>query len=95
MITPNQKEILLSHLEKIKPLKVGIFGSYARGENRVDSDLDVLVQLDYSQQISLLKLVSVEQDLSEALGIPVDLVTEKSLSPYLRPYVEKDLVYIF
>ncbi len=95
MITPSQKEILLSHLEKIKPLKVGIFGSYARGENRVDSDLDVLVQLDYSQQISLLKLVSVEQDLSEALGIPVDLVTEKSLSPYLRPYVEKDLVYIF
>ena len=95
MITPNQKEILLSHLEKIKPLKVGIFGSYARGENRVDSDLDVLVQLDYSKQISLLKLVSVEQDLSEALGISVDLVTEKSLSPYLRPYVEKDLVYIF
>ena len=45
-------------------------------------------------QISLLKLVSIEQDLSEALGIPIDLVTEKSLSPHVRPFVEKDLHYI-
>ncbi len=94
MISPKQKEILLEHLKSIKPLKVGIFGSYARGENTPDSDLDVLIELDYSNQISLLDLVRVEQDLTEALGIPVDLVTDKSLSSFLRPYVEKEVVYV-
>lgn len=94
MISPKQKEILLEHLKTIKPLKVGIFGSYARGENTPDSDLDVLIELDYSNQISLLDLVRVEQDLTEALGIPVDLVTDKSLSSFLRPYVEKEVVYV-
>ncbi|GHN00899.1 hypothetical protein WSM22_23880 [Cytophagales bacterium WSM2-2] len=95
MITPTQKEIVLSHLRPLKPLKIGIFGSYARGENKPNSDLDILVSLDYNQHISLLKLVSVEQDLSEALGINIDLITEKSLSPYIRPFVEKDIRYIF
>lgn len=94
MISPKQKEILLEHLKPIKPLKVGIFGSYARGENTPDSDLDVLIELDYSNQINLLDLVRVEQDLTEALGIPVDLVTDKSLSSFLRPYVEKEVVYV-
>jgi uncharacterized protein len=95
MITVQQKEIILNHLKTLRPLKVGIFGSYARGENMQDSDLDILIHLDYPNQISLLKLVSVEQDLSEELGIPIDLVTEKSMSPYMRPYIEKDLNYIF
>lgn len=94
MISQRQKEILLEHLDSLKPLRIGIFGSYARGENKTDSDLDVLIDLDYSRQISLLDLVRVEEDLSDALGINVDLVTEKSLSPYLRPHIEKDVVYI-
>lgn len=94
MISESQKEILLKYIRPLKPLKVAIFGSYARNENRADSDLDVLIHLDYSQQISLLKLVSVERNVSDALGITVDFVTEKSLSPYIRPYIEKDLQYI-
>jgi predicted nucleotidyltransferase len=94
MISQAQKEILLEHLKPIRPLRVGIFGSYARGDNKACSDLDVLIDLDYSNQISLLDLTRVELALSDALGIPVDLVTEKSLSPLLRPYIEKDVVYI-
>jgi uncharacterized protein len=94
MITVQQKEIVLDLLKPLKPLKVGIFGSYARGENKEDSDLDILIHLNYPNQITLLKLVSVEQDLSHALGIHIDLVTEKSLSPHIRPFIEKDLHYI-
>jgi uncharacterized protein len=94
MISQQQKEIVLNHLKTLKPIKAAIFGSYARGENKSDSDLDILVYLDYSNRISLLDLVGVEQDLSEALGIKVDLVTEKSMSPYILPYVRKDLCYI-
>jgi hypothetical protein len=95
MISETQKELVLKYLQPLKPFKIGIFGSYARNENDSKSDLDVLVHLDYSQPISLLKLINVELNLSEALGISVDLVTEGSLSPHLRPYIEKDLIYIF
>ncbi len=95
MITESQKKIILEHIKSINPLKVAIFGSYARGESQTDSDLDVLVHLNYSYPTSLLDIAHVSQNLSEALGMPVDIVTEKSLSPYLRPYIEKDLIYIF
>jgi predicted nucleotidyltransferase len=94
MINNQQKEIILKLLAPLKPVKVAVFGSYARGENKPDSDLDLLLQLDYSNRISLLDLIGVEQDLTEALGIPVEIATEESLSPYVRPYVEKDLTYI-
>ncbi len=95
MITSQQKEIVLEALKVLKPLKVSIFGSYARGENSINSDLDILISLDYSNRISLLDLIGAEQDISDALGIKVDLVTEKSLHPLIRPYVEKDCITIF
>jgi len=95
MINSHQKDVIVNHLKSLKPLKIAVFGSYARGENKVDSDLDVLVHLNYSYPVSLLDIAHVSQNLSEALGISVDIVTEKSLSPYLRPYIEKDLIYIF
>ncbi len=95
MISETQKELVLKHLQPLKPFKIAIFGSFARNENDSKSDLDVLVHLNYSYPISLLNLAHVSQSLSDALGIPVEIVTEKSLSPYLRPYVEKDLIYIF
>ncbi|MGE0771575.1 MAG: nucleotidyltransferase family protein [Cyclobacteriaceae bacterium] len=94
MISEVQKKIILEHTNRIKPLRVGVFGSYSRGDNRVGSDLDILIHLDYSQKISLLTLASIQADLAEALGMKVDLVTEASLSPYLRPYIEKDVQYI-
>jgi hypothetical protein len=95
MITDQQREIVLKHLRPLHPLKIGIFGSYARGENSSQSDLDILVSLDYSKRISLLDLIGVEQDISDELGIEVDLVTEKSLNPLIRPYVEKDVNFIY
>ena len=88
MISADQKEILIKNLSPYKPKKLGVFGSYARGENDATSDLDILVE--FGVQISLLDLVGLEQDLSEMLGIKVDLVTERALSKYIRPYVEKD-----
>jgi hypothetical protein len=73
---------------------VGVFGSYARGENQKGSDLDVLIAFEY--QISLLKLVQIEQELSDKLGIRIDLVTENSLkNSRLKAYIEKDLITIY
>ena len=94
MITHQQQEIILDLLKPLQPVKVGVFGSYARGENKEESDLDILVHLSYPNTISLLKLAGVEQNLQDALGIPIDLVTDRSISPYMLPYIQKDLRYI-
>ncbi len=87
MISAEQKQKILQVLSPYKPKKLGVFGSYARDENTTKSDLDLLV--DFGVSITLLDLIGLELDLSDSLGIKVDLVTERALSPYIRPYVEK------
>lgn len=62
-----------------------VFGSAARGEDTMESDVDLLV--DFSEPKSLFDLVRIEQEFEEALGRKVDLVTSASLSPYLRDQV--------
>ncbi len=89
MITIEQQKVILDKLSPYQPKKVGVFGSYARGENNKYSDLDLLVE--FGVRINLLDLIGLEQDLSEILGVKVDLVTVGGLSPYVKPYVEKDL----
>lgn len=85
---------LIRYLLPYHPARIGVFGSFARGEHRNGSDLDVLIA--FKDRISLLKLVQIEQELSDQLGIPVDLVTENSLkNPRLRQYISKDLITIY
>jgi hypothetical protein len=68
---------------------VRLFGSRARGEAGVDSDVDLLVRLASGR--SLLDLVAVKQDLEDLLGCSVDVVTEEAISPYIRPAVLKEV----
>ena len=72
---------------------VGVFGSVARNEAHEQSDLDLLVH--FSGRKTLLGMVKLERELSTALGIRVDLVTENSISPYLRKRILDDLRVIF
>lgn len=69
---------------------VRVFGSVGRGESSDSSDLDLLVEM--SEGRSLFDLVALGADLEEALGVAVDVVTEKSLSPYLRDRVLAEAV---
>lgn len=80
-------------LEKCGVEFAGIFGSFARGENKPDSDLDILVR--FSKPKSLFDLVGLEMELSKRLDRKVDLITEKYLHPYLRPQVLKDLKVLY
>jgi len=95
MLSKVQTDAIIKYLLPVKPEKIGVFGSFARNENKASSDLDILLFLNRNNKVSLLDLIDVEQKLSEALGIKVDLVTERSLNPLIRPYIEKDLKIIF
>jgi uncharacterized protein len=66
---------------KEEETKIAAFGSYARGEEKLESDIDILVE--FSQTKSLLTIVRIERELSNFLGVKVDLLIEASISPYL------------
>lgn len=72
---------------------LGVFGSVARGEATEASDIDLLVR--FSKPKSLLTLVAIEQQMSDALHKQVDLVTEAALSPYLRDRVLRELRVVY
>ena len=84
---------LISILKKHDAVRIGIFGSRARGDDRPGSDLDVLV--DFNKSKSLLALVSIEQELSEILGIKVDLLTEGAISPHLIDRIKAELKVVY
>jgi len=92
MITSQQQAIIKSITGRINPTFVGIFGSYARNEENQLSDLDILI--DSNIKLDLLTLIGLEQELSETLGLRVDLITLRSVHPSLKKYIEADLLRI-
>ncbi|MBW1957225.1 MAG: nucleotidyltransferase family protein [Deltaproteobacteria bacterium] len=72
---------------------IGVFGSMARGEATDQSDIDLL--LKFSKRKSLLTLVKLERELSTSIGRKVELLTEASISPYLRGRIKKELRIIY
>jgi predicted nucleotidyltransferase len=72
---------------------LGLFGSHARGDFSDQSDIDLIVR--FSKRKSLLDLVRLERMFSEILGRKVDLLTENSISPYLRDKIAADLKVIY
>ena len=79
-----------------KPVvKAYLFGSYARGENGPDSDIDILVTFDKGARVSLFDHLGMIYELQDLLGKEVDLVTEGTLLPYIAQTAEKDKVLIY
>lgn len=84
---------MLPDLQKRYPIKyLGVFGSYIRNEQTLQSDLDVLVE--FSKPVSLLEYVRLELELSDALGVRVDLVSKTALKPRIGRHILAEVVQV-
>ena len=92
----NREEIfkkIVQVLKNQRAKKIAIFGSYMRGEEKPGSDIDIIIE--FSERKSLLELVGIEQELSDVLGVKVDLLTEKFISPYLIDRIKEEMEVIY
>lgn len=84
---------IIPTLERNGALYAGVFGSFSRGTENDESDIDLLVRFRSPQ--GLFKLSSMKDEFSSSLGRNVDLITEGALSPYIKEDVIKDLVIFY
>ncbi len=80
--------------EHYQVTQIGIFGSYVRGEQTETSDLDVLVEFAPEARFGLLKFCELENDLSDILGLKVDLVMKAGLKPNIGERILQEVIYL-
>ncbi|MBI5326664.1 MAG: nucleotidyltransferase family protein [Ignavibacteriae bacterium] len=81
MLPQELKESIINYLAPYGISSIRLFGSFAKGNQSPNSDLDLLV--DFNDRLSLLKIVKIERELSEKTGFKIDLLTKKAISPFL------------
>lgn len=89
------QQIIAAYFATQPVLKAWLFGSYARDEQREDSDIDIMVSLDKDAHVGLFKLSGMRLDLQDLLMKNVDLVTEKGLLPSARQSAENDKILLY
>jgi len=93
MTTEQMTQRIAEYFKTQPVLKAWLFGSFARGEETPESDVDILIVPD--QMVGLFKLSGMHLDLQDMLKTRVDLVTEKGLLPFARESVERDKKLIY
>ncbi len=76
---------------RFKVRRMALFGSYARGDQLSDSDVDILVDIDPSVG---LEFVTLAEQIEQLLGLPVELVSRRAIKPNKLKYIERDLIYV-
>lgn len=100
VLTEPALDDLVARLQTAKPAlaerygveSIGVFGSYVRGEAEPESDLDVLVE--FTTPPSLFQFVRMKDELTELLGVPVDLVMKSALKPAIGKMILREVVAI-
>ena len=91
----NILQILRQHkteLQRKYPIaRLGVFGSYARGEATEKSDIDIAVEMNGPMGLNF---VAMADEIEELFGIKTDVVSKRSIKPKYLPYVEKDIAYV-
>lgn len=95
MSTQNMIQIIADYFKTQPVLKAWLFGSYARGEETENSDVDILVAFDKNAKVSLIGHASMMLDLEDMLNKKVDLVKEGTLLPFAVDSVNKDKLLIY
>ena len=95
MSTTAIKKTVAEYFKTQPVVKAWLFGSYARGEETPDSDIDILVTYDRTQPIGLFKISGMHLELKRILGKEVDLVDEETMFPWTAEYInhDKQLIY--
>ncbi|BER93429.1 MAG: uncharacterized protein PWP60_806 [Candidatus Atribacteria bacterium] len=75
----------LKKKHKVKMIK--IFGSYAKEEQKESSDIDLIV--DFEEPPTFIEFIRLQEELEKLLGVKVDLLTEESISPFIKPYIKE------
>jgi uncharacterized protein len=94
MLTKAQQKKLETFFSKQPVLKAYVFGSVCRGEEKAESDVDIMVELDYSIPLGL-GFIQMQLDLSELLAKKVDLVSAGGLSKHIKPFIDADKKLIY
>ena len=95
MSTKVMQEKIADYFRTQPVLKAWLFGSYARGEETPQSDVDILLVPDRSQHFSLFTMGGMYEDLKELLGKEVDLITDGGLKPFARESADRDKILIY
>ena len=93
MLTPVEKETIVKVFEPYSPIKIGIFGSTARNEETLSSDIDILYL--FKKPVSLFVLAKLKNDLEKKLGKQIDLVSENALHSKIKKLIYEDLKLIY
>jgi uncharacterized protein len=89
------QESLVEFCRRNRIVKLAVFGSVLRDDFRPDSDIDVLVEFEPGTHVGLIRLGTIEGELSDLLKHPVDLNTPAALSPYFRDEVLREAETIY
>lgn len=87
-------KIISDFFSKQPVLKAYLFGSFSRGEATINSDIDLLVELDYTHPMGL-EFIQMQLDLQELLSRKIDLVSANGLSKYIQPIIDKEKKLIY
>jgi uncharacterized protein len=93
-LSNNEKSILQRFFAGKPVRKAYLFGSSARNEAGIDSDIDIMVELDHINPIGM-KFFSYQPELEQLLKKKVDIVTSEGLSKYVKPFIDKDKILIY
>lgn len=100
-IAMNTQDILAQLKENEAALRArgvihaALFGSWARGDNRPGSDIDIMVEFDPNAHIGIFDYVGLKDYIAEVLDSRVDVVSRDGLKPYVRPAATADAIYAF
>lgn len=92
----NYLQIIKDYFQNLPVRRVYLFGSYAENRQTEQSDIDLLLDIDYSQKkVSLLDFIGWKLDLEKLIGKKIDLVSQDGTSKYIQPFIDKSKTLLY